>query len=71
MEGTGTYKIIEVIGSSEKSWEDAAINAIAITAKSVKNLRIAEVLEQDMKIEKNKVVQYRTKLKLSFKIETK
>jgi len=69
MEGKGTYKIIEVIGSSEKSWEDAAKNAIATAAKSLKNLRIGEVVEMDMKLDDGKIMQYRIKLKLSFKIE--
>ena len=61
-----TYKVIEVIGSSEKSWEEAAKNAIDHAAKSVKDLRIAEVVEMDMKLDDNKIL-YRTKLKLSFK----
>ena len=63
-----TYKIIEVVGSSEKSWEDAAKTAITSASKSVKDLRIAEVVEMDMKIEDGNVSTYRTKLKLSFKI---
>ena len=63
-----TYKIIEVVGSSEKSWEDAAQTAITSASKSVKDLRIAEVVEMDMKIEDGNVITYRTKLKLSFKI---
>jgi dodecin len=62
------YKIIEVVGSSEKSWEDAAKNAIKAASKSLKDLRVAEVLEMDMKIEDGKIVNYRTKLKVSFKI---
>ena len=69
MEGKGTYKLIEVVGTSEKSWEDAAKNAIATASKTLKNLRIAEVMEQDIKIENGVVAQYRTKLKLSFKFE--
>lgn len=62
------YKIIEVVGSSEKSWEDAAKNAIKAASKSLKDLRIAEVVEMDMKIEDDKVITYRTKLKVSFKV---
>ena len=65
----GAYKVIEVIGSSEKSWEGAAQNAIKSAAKSIKDLRIAEVIEMDMKIEDGKILTYRTKLKLSFKIQ--
>ena len=65
----GAYKVIEVIGSSEKSWEAAAQNAIKAAAKSLKELRIAEVIEMDMKIEDGKILNYRTKLKLSFKIQ--
>ena len=63
------YKIIEVIGSSEKSWEDAARNAINAAAKSLKDLRVAEVIEMDVKIEDGNIIVYRTKLKLSFKIK--
>lgn len=65
----GSYKVIEVIGSSEKSWEAAAQNAITSASKSLKDLRIAEVIEMDMKIEDSKILTYRTKLKLSFKIQ--
>ncbi len=61
-----TYKVIEVIGASEVSWEDAAKRAIEQACKSVKDLRIAEVVEQDIKIENDKIVGYRTRLKLSF-----
>jgi hypothetical protein len=63
------YKIIEVIGSSPESWEDAARYAIEKAAQSIKNLRIAEVVEQDMKIEDGKITAYRTKMRLSFKIK--
>ena len=61
------YKIIELVGSSETSWEDAAKNAVETASKSLRDLRIAEVLELDMKVEKGKVVAYRTRVKLSFK----
>lgn len=64
------YKIIDVIGSSKTSWEDAAQNAIAIAGESLHNLRIAEVIKLDMKIdEQGKVAAYRTRLNLSFKLE--
>ncbi|MCP4365535.1 MAG: dodecin domain-containing protein [Planctomycetes bacterium] len=62
-----TYKVIEVIGASEKSWEDAANNAVKRAAESLRDLRIAEVIKMDMKIEDGKVVAYRTRLNLSFK----
>ena len=63
------YKIIELVGSSPESWEKAAANAVAIAAKTLRELRIAEVVEQDMQIEGGKVFSYRTKIRLSFKVE--
>jgi flavin-binding protein dodecin len=67
----GTYKIIELVGTSDVSWEEAAKNAIKTASKSLRDLRIAEVKELDMKIEGGKVVAYRARLHLSFKYETK
>jgi flavin-binding protein dodecin len=64
---SNVYKVIEIIGSSDKSWEDAAKNAVEVTAKSLKEIRIAEVKELDMRVEKGKVVEYRAKLRVSFK----
>ena len=61
------YKVIEIIGGSEKSWEDAAKKAVEIAAKSLKEIRVAEVKELDMRIEEGKVVEYRVKLRVSFK----
>ena len=61
------YKVIEIIGSSVKSWEDAAKKAVETTAKSLKELRVAEVKEMDMRLEAGKVVEYRVKLRVSFK----
>jgi len=61
------YRVTEVIGTSKKSWEEAAANAIATAAKSLRNLRIAEVVKMDMKVEDGKVVAYRTRVLLSFK----
>jgi flavin-binding protein dodecin len=61
------YKVIEVIGTSPTSWEDAANHAIQQAGKSLKDLRIAEVTKQDVKIEDGKIVAYRTRLSLSFK----
>jgi flavin-binding protein dodecin len=63
------YKVIELVGTSEKSWEDAAKNAVDMASKSLKNLRIAEVKDLDLKIEDGKVVAYRTKVSISFKYE--
>jgi flavin-binding protein dodecin len=63
------YKVIELVGTSEESWEKAATNAVEMAAKSVRDLRIAEVIEMDMQIDDGEVVSYRTKLKLSFKYE--
>ncbi|KPK80634.1 MAG: transporter [Bacteroides sp. SM23_62_1] len=61
------YKIIELVGSSEVSWEDAAKQAITTASKTLKDLRIAEVVSQDLKIEDGKVIIYRTRLKVSFR----
>ena len=61
------YKVIEIIGSSVKSWEDAAKKAVETTAKSLKELRVAEVKEMDMRLEAGKVVEYRVKMRVSFK----
>ena len=66
----GTYKVIELVGSSNVSWEEAAKNAVETASKSLRDLRIAEVKELDMKIEGGKVVAYRARLNLSFKYET-
>jgi flavin-binding protein dodecin len=66
----GAYKIIELVGTSEISWEEAAKNAVETASKSLRDLRVAEVKELDMKIEGGKVVAYRARLTLSFKYET-
>lgn len=63
------YKVIELVGTSEKSWEEAAKNAVDTAGKSLKNLRIAEVSELDMRLEDGKVAAYRAKVKISFKYE--
>lgn len=63
------YKVIELVGTSDVSWEDAAKNAVETAAKSLKNLRIAEVNKLDMKLEDGKVVAYRTRVTISFKYE--
>ncbi|HEY5527298.1 MAG TPA: dodecin family protein [Candidatus Anoxymicrobiaceae bacterium] len=61
------YKVIELVGSSPDSWEAAAKNAVEKTGKSVKELRVAEISELDMKIEDGKVKAYRARVKVSFK----
>lgn len=61
------YKVIEVIGTSDVSWEDAAKKAVEKASTSLEDLRIAEVISQDVKIEDGKVTSFRTKLSLSFK----
>ncbi len=64
------YKVVELIGTSDKSWEEAAKNAVDTAGKSLKNLRIAEVGQLDMKVEDGKVVAFRARVNLSFKIKT-
>ncbi len=64
------YKVIELVGTSDSSWEDATKNAIELAAKSLKDLRVAEVKELDVKVENGRVVAYRAKLSLSFKYES-
>lgn len=63
------YKVIELVGSSSTSWEDAAKNAIARAGKSLRDLRVAEVSKLDMKVEDGKITAFRTKVSLSFKFE--
>lgn len=65
----GIYKVVEVIGSSAVSWEDAARTAVEAASKSLRDLRVAEVTKTDLKIEKGKVVAYRARVSLSFKYE--
>jgi flavin-binding protein dodecin len=63
------YKVIELVGTSKDSWEKAAAAAIEQASKTLRDLRIAEVVQLDMQIEDGKVIAYRAKLKLSFKFE--
>ena len=63
------YRVIEVIGTSNKSWEDAAMHAVETAAGSLRDLRIAEVVKMDMKVDNGKVVAFRTRVLLSFKYE--
>lgn len=64
------YKVIELVGTSEVSWEDAAKNAVETAAKSLRELRVAEVTKLDMKVENAKVVAFRARVTLSFKYGT-
>ncbi|MBN2098479.1 MAG: dodecin domain-containing protein [Dehalococcoidia bacterium] len=63
------YKVIELVGTSTESWEKAAASAVEMASKSLRDLRIAEVVEMDIQIDDGKVRAYRTKIKLSFKYE--
>ena len=67
--GEGVYKIVEVIGTSKTSWEDAAKNAVQAASKTLRDLRVAEITKLDMKVEGGKVVAYRARVSLSFKYE--
>ena len=61
------YKLIELVGTSESSWEDAAKVAVETAGATLKNLRIAEIIKLDMKLENGKVVAYRARVSVSFK----
>ncbi len=63
------YKVIELVGTSESSWEEAAKNAVETAGESLKDLRIAEIVDLDMRVEEGRVVAYRAKVNLSFKYE--
>jgi flavin-binding protein dodecin len=65
----GVYRVTEVIGTSATSWEAAASNAVAAAARTLRDLRIAEVSKLDMKVEDGKVVAYRARILLSFKYD--
>ena len=65
------YKIVELVGTSTESWEKAAATAVQRAGKSLRDLRIAEVAQLDLQIEKGKVKAYRARLKVSFKFEGK
>ena len=65
------YRVTELIGTSETSWEEAAQNAIETASKTLKNLRVAEITKLDLKVENGKVVAYRSRVALSFKYENK
>jgi dodecin len=63
------YKVIEVIGTSSTSWEDAAAEAVKTTSETIRDLRVAEVVKQDIHLDESGAITYRTKLQLSFKYE--
>lgn len=63
------YRVTELVGTSTESWEKAASSAIATASKTIRDLRVAEVVELDLQIEEGQVVAYRARLKLSFKFE--
>jgi flavin-binding protein dodecin len=64
------YRVVDVVGVSKTSWEDAGRNAVETAAGSLRDLRIAEVAQMDMKVENGKVAAFRTRVSLSFKYET-
>ena len=70
MASDSVYRIVDVVGVSEKSWEDAGRNAVETAAGSLHDLRVAEVTKMDMKVENGKVTAFRTRVALSFKYET-
>ncbi|MFA4835114.1 MAG: dodecin family protein [Dehalococcoidia bacterium] len=65
------YKIIELVGTSTESWEKAATVAVETASKTLRDLRIAEIVELDMQLDNGKVINYRAKVKISFKYEGK
>lgn len=65
------YKFIELVGTSTESWEKAAAAAVNQASKTLRDLRIAEVIELDMQLDEGKIVAYRAKVKLSFKVENR
>jgi flavin-binding protein dodecin len=67
MDSTSTYKIIELVGTSPISWEEAAKSAVETASKSLKDLRIAEVIKLDMTVENGKIASYRARINVSFK----
>jgi len=65
--GESVYKVIELVGTSSSSWEEAAKNAVETASRSLKELRVAEITKLDMKVEGGKVTAYRARVNLSFK----
>ena len=66
----GIYKIVEIVGTSKLSWEDAAKKAVDTASKTLRDLRVAEIIKLDMKVIDGKVVAYRARVSLSFKYKT-
>jgi flavin-binding protein dodecin len=64
------YKVIDIIGTSNESWEDAASVAVKTAGQTIRDLRVAEVVEQDIHVDEGGAITYRTKLRISFKYET-
>lgn len=64
------YRVTEVIGTSSESWEAAAANAVSVAARSVRDLRVAEVIRQDITIENGAITSYRVRLGISFKFDS-
>ena len=64
------YRVIDIIGSSSTSWEEAATEAIRTASRSIRDLRVAEVVEQDIALDESGAITYRTKLQVSFKYES-
>ncbi len=71
MTADSVYRITELVGTSKKSWEDAAANAVNAASKTLRDLRVAEVIKLDMAIEDGKVAAYRARVALSFKYDKK
>jgi flavin-binding protein dodecin len=67
--GEGVYRVIDVIGTSKRSWEEATQNAVETATRSLRDLRIAEVQKLDVKIDNGKIVAYRARVQVSFKYE--
>lgn len=70
MADNGVYRVTEIVGTSETSWEDAARQAVETAAKTLRDLRIAEVTKLDCRVEDGKVVAYRARVSLSFKYDS-
>lgn len=71
MAADSVYRITELVGTSKKSWEDAAANAVNTAANTLRDLRVAEIIKLDMVIEDGKVTSYRARVALSFKYDPK
>lgn len=71
MSADSVYRITELVGTSSKSWEDAAANAVNAASKTLRDLRVAEVIKLDMVVEDGKIAAYRARVALSFKYDPK